>query len=47
MTNQAVVAMAVQSRVLLAATKKIVRRADHLDVRQRARKAMLPIATEP
>lgn len=46
MTNQAAVAMAVQSSVPLAATKKIVRRADHLSARLRTRKAMLPIAME-
>ena len=46
MTNQAVVKMAVQSKVLLAAMKKIVLRADHLYVRLRARKAMLLIAME-
>ena len=42
------VAMAVQSSVLLAATKNIVLRADHLlIVWVRKRKAILPMAKEP
>jgi len=46
MTNQAAVAMAVQSKVLLAATKKTVLRADHFNARPRTRKAMLPMVRE-